>query len=504
MDERDPWCAGPSSPSWSRSSCSRVARPATTRPPPGRLHRRRRPARRRPRRAAARARASASPAGSRTTPTRRRLSTSTATGGPTPLTSTTRPHAGGRRGVRRPHGVAAGTSSRDFNSASGQSGRSVLFADVTGQGELIALASDGRQVQLYGVSACQLVPEKNVAGRAVRLRPGLHRLRHRCRLRGRQRRRHARPGRAQVVPESQGTGRSSARSSPSPGRRRATAPPTPCRPPARGLADEAHAESPAATSRWPTNGVTSGAMTANSVARCRSQPGRHCPRGRRPAHPTPPGDRRGVAGRSMRAMSDAFGETPTGPFLTTPPRSRSWTARWACSRTATGCWRRRASTAGRSPCPAASCRAPASPGSPSRPTHRRRGVLTAIMRRQLDRAARAGARAGRRALGGGGPDLRPVRLRAGQPSAAGSPGGAERLRLRPDVDRAPAGWRSSRSTTYRPARGGPARRGCAGSCRATSRATTRWWDRRLRDDARPAARRAPHRGTCCTPRPTAR
>jgi hypothetical protein len=42
--------------------------------------------------------------------------------------------------------------------------RSVMFADVTGHGEVIALASDGRQVLLYGVSACQIIPEKNLQG----------------------------------------------------------------------------------------------------------------------------------------------------------------------------------------------------------------------------------------------------------------------------------------------------------------------------------------------------
>jgi hypothetical protein len=42
--------------------------------------------------------------------------------------------------------------------------RSVMFADVTGHGEIIALASDGRQVLLYAVSQCQLIAEKNAQG----------------------------------------------------------------------------------------------------------------------------------------------------------------------------------------------------------------------------------------------------------------------------------------------------------------------------------------------------
>jgi hypothetical protein len=42
--------------------------------------------------------------------------------------------------------------------------RSLLVADVTGTGELIALAGDGRQVQLYAISDCQIVPVQNAQG----------------------------------------------------------------------------------------------------------------------------------------------------------------------------------------------------------------------------------------------------------------------------------------------------------------------------------------------------
>jgi hypothetical protein len=42
--------------------------------------------------------------------------------------------------------------------------RTVMFADVTGHGEIIALASDNRQVLLYAVSDCQIIPEKNAQG----------------------------------------------------------------------------------------------------------------------------------------------------------------------------------------------------------------------------------------------------------------------------------------------------------------------------------------------------
>ena len=76
--------------------------------------------------------------------------------------------------------------------------RSVLFADVTGHGEVIALASDGRQVLLCGGQRVPAHPGAEPAGPAVRLRPRLHRLRHRGRLRGRERRRDDRPRRAEV------------------------------------------------------------------------------------------------------------------------------------------------------------------------------------------------------------------------------------------------------------------------------------------------------------------
>jgi len=42
--------------------------------------------------------------------------------------------------------------------------RSVLVADVTGEGELVALASDGRQALLYALSDCEIVPVQNAQG----------------------------------------------------------------------------------------------------------------------------------------------------------------------------------------------------------------------------------------------------------------------------------------------------------------------------------------------------
>jgi hypothetical protein len=59
--------------------------------------------------------------------------------------------------------TAGGTTTAVFRSASPVS-RAVLVADVTGSGEVIALASDGRQVLLYAVRDCQLVPVQNVQG----------------------------------------------------------------------------------------------------------------------------------------------------------------------------------------------------------------------------------------------------------------------------------------------------------------------------------------------------
>lgn len=56
-----------------------------------------------------------------------------------------------------------GTFSAVIRSASPVA-RSVLIADVTGHGEVIALASDGRQVLLYAVRDCQLVAVQNVQG----------------------------------------------------------------------------------------------------------------------------------------------------------------------------------------------------------------------------------------------------------------------------------------------------------------------------------------------------
>jgi len=60
------------------------------------------------------------------------------------------------------------TASGDAISADVQSAspiaRSLLVADVTGTGELVALVSDGRQVLLYAISDCSIVPVQNAQG----------------------------------------------------------------------------------------------------------------------------------------------------------------------------------------------------------------------------------------------------------------------------------------------------------------------------------------------------
>ncbi|HEV7725855.1 MAG TPA: hypothetical protein VGO74_02900 [Modestobacter sp.] len=61
--------------------------------------------------------------------------------------------------------TASGSTSSATLTSAGPVDRSVLVADVTGDGEPVALASDGRQVLLYTVSACTVVPVRDDAGR---------------------------------------------------------------------------------------------------------------------------------------------------------------------------------------------------------------------------------------------------------------------------------------------------------------------------------------------------
>ncbi|WP_029429486.1 hypothetical protein [Blastococcus sp. URHD0036] len=59
--------------------------------------------------------------------------------------------------------ASGATVTADLQSASPVA-RSILVADVTGDGELVVLASDGRQVLLYAYSDCQIVPVQNPQG----------------------------------------------------------------------------------------------------------------------------------------------------------------------------------------------------------------------------------------------------------------------------------------------------------------------------------------------------
>ena len=59
--------------------------------------------------------------------------------------------------------ASGGVLTGSIQSASPQA-RSVLVADVSGEGGLVALASDGRQVLLYALSRCEIVPVTNEQG----------------------------------------------------------------------------------------------------------------------------------------------------------------------------------------------------------------------------------------------------------------------------------------------------------------------------------------------------
>ncbi|WP_369133643.1 hypothetical protein [Modestobacter sp. I12A-02662] len=64
-------------------------------------------------------------------------------------------------GVTTASGATAGALFASVSPAE----RSVLFADVTGDGEVVALASDGRQVLLYTVADCALTAVRDEQGR---------------------------------------------------------------------------------------------------------------------------------------------------------------------------------------------------------------------------------------------------------------------------------------------------------------------------------------------------
>jgi predicted acetyltransferase len=183
-------------------------------------------------------------------------------------------------------------------------------------------------------------------------------------------------------------------------------------------------------------------------------------------------------GPFLQAMSGAFGETPTEPYLTTPPpvaeMDRSLALFDGDQVAATsGIYSRTLTVPGAVvPCAAVTWVTVA-------PTHRRRGVLTEIMRRQLtglheqEREPVAALWASEF----------PIYGRFGYAPAAyrgGLTGRSERLRLRPDVDLGTGRVRLVDRETYQPAATAlhdAVRRFVPGNLDRDQR----WWDRRLRD-----------------------
>ena len=212
-----------------------------------------------------------------------------------------------------------------------------------------------------------------------------------------------------------------------------------------------------------------------------------------------PATARGVAGLPPGDVP-AFGETPTGPYLDTRRRSPRWTARsalWDGDRVVAtaGIYSRTLTVPGAVvPCAGITWVTVA-------PTHRRRGVLTAIMRRQLTEIHEHE----REPVAALWASESPIYGRFGYAPAAfrgGLTGRTERLRLRPDVDlgtgastvvpRRPTSRRRRRCTTRSAAR-----------CRATSTATSAGGTAGSRTS--PTTATAPRRAaSCCTPSPTAR
>lgn len=183
-------------------------------------------------------------------------------------------------------------------------------------------------------------------------------------------------------------------------------------------------------------------------------------------------------GAWVQAMSGAFGETPTEPYLTTPPPvaelDRSLGLFEGDQVVATsGIYSRTLTVPGGVvPCAGITWVTVA-------PTHRRRGVLTAIMRRQLtelheqEREPVAALWAAEY----------PIYGRFGYAPATldgGFVGRVERLRLRPDVDVGTGRVQFVDRETYQPAAAAlydTVRRLVPGNLARDAR----WWDRRLRD-----------------------
>jgi predicted acetyltransferase len=177
-------------------------------------------------------------------------------------------------------------------------------------------------------------------------------------------------------------------------------------------------------------------------------------------------------------MSGAFGETPTEPYLTTPPpvaeMDRSLGLFEGDQVVATsGIYSRTLTVPGGVvPCAGITWVTVA-------PTHRRRGVLTEIMRRQLTELHEEQ----REPVAALWASEFPIYGRFGYAPAAyrgGLTGRSERLRLRPDVDLGTGRVDLVSRETYQPAATAlydAVRRSVPGNLARDER----WWDRRLRD-----------------------
>ena len=181
----------------------------------------------------------------------------------------------------------------------------------------------------------------------------------------------------------------------------------------------------------------------------------------------------------VQAMDDAFGELPSGPFRDTPPPlaelDRSLVLPEGARMAATGGIYSRTLTVpgGEVPCAGITWITVAA-------THRRRGVLTAIMRRQLDELHDQQ----REAVAALWAAEYPIYGRFGYAPAAyrgGFTGTLPRLTLRSDVDRGAGRIEEVPLESYRAAAPGvyeAARRWVPGNLARDDR----WWDRALRDD----------------------
>jgi predicted acetyltransferase len=181
----------------------------------------------------------------------------------------------------------------------------------------------------------------------------------------------------------------------------------------------------------------------------------------------------------LQAMVGAFGETPTGPYLDTPPpvaeMDRSlglWDGDQVVA--TAGIYSRTLSVPGGAvPCAGITWVTVA-------PTHRRRGVLTSIMRRQLTEVHEQG----REPVAALWASESSIYGRFGYAPATlrgGLTGRSERLRLRPDIDLGAGRVDGVPLETYKPAAAAvyeTVRRSVPGNLARDER----WWNRRLQDE----------------------